>query len=76
MEQYETAFKQIKEASGKNNLDDLVDMFVKWETKIFSRFSFINDMIAENDKLDDEIATIEREIATYTKLNEDEEKAK
>ncbi len=43
-------------------LEDIVGLFVKWETKIFSRFSFINDMIAENDKLDDEISRVEKEI--------------
>lgn len=46
-------------------LEDIVNLFVKWETKIFSRYSFINDMIAENDKMDDEIARVEREIAKY-----------
>ena len=46
-------------------LDDIVNLFVKWETKIFSRFSFINDMIAENDKLDEDINSIEKEIAKY-----------
>jgi len=51
-------------------------MFVKWETKIFSRFSFINDMIAENDKLDEEISTVEKEIEKYKKMIEDEEKQK
>lgn len=76
VEQYETAFKQIKEASGKQNLDELVDMFVKWETKIFSRFSFINDMIAENDKLDEEINSVEKEIEKYKALIEEEEKVK
>eukprot|EP00347_Sterkiella_histriomuscorum_P003200 403365209 len=76
VEQYETAFKQIKEASGKQNLDELVNMFVKWETKIFSRFSFINDMIAENDKLDEEINNVEKEIEKYNKMMEEEEKLK
>lgn len=51
-------------------------MFVKWETKIFSRFSFINDMIAENDKLDEEINQVEKEIEKYKRLNEEEEKLK
>lgn len=76
VEQYETAFKQIKESSGKQDLDELVKMFVKWETKIFSRFSFINDMIAENDKLDEEINQVEKEIEKYKRLNEEEEKLK
>ena len=65
MEQYETAFQQIREASGMEKLDDIVGLFVKWETKIFSRFSFINDMIAENDKLDEDIGQVEREIELY-----------
>lgn len=51
-------------------------MFVKWETKIFSRFSFINDMIAENDKLDEEINQVEKEIEKYKKIMEEEEKKK
>ena len=46
-------------------LEDIVGLFVKWETKIFSRFSFINDMIAENDKLDEDIGQVEREIDLY-----------
>ena len=57
-------------------MDDLVSMFVKWETKIFSRFSFINDMIAENDKLDEEISQVEREIDQYKRRNEEDEKSK
>lgn len=32
-------------------------------------------MIAENDKLDDEISNVEKEIEKYKKIIEDEEKA-
>jgi hypothetical protein len=55
VELYEHAFQQIKEASGKNNIDDLVGLFVWREMRNFSRFSFIKDMIAENDQLDEDI---------------------
>ena len=57
-------------------LDDIVKLFQKWETKIFSRFSFINDMIAENDKLDEEIHRVEDEIAKYKAKLEEEDKLK
>ena len=76
VEQYETAFKQIKEASGKESIKELVDLFVKWETKIYSRFSFINDMIAENDQLDEEILNAEREIEKVKRQMEEEDKAR
>ncbi len=54
----------------------LVDLFVKWETKIYSRFSFINDMIAENDQLDEEILGVEKEIERVKKQMEEEEKSR
>lgn len=33
----------------------------------FSKFSFITDMIAENDALDDEISNVQKEIEKYQK---------
>lgn len=43
-------------------MDELVDLFVKREMRNFSRFSFIKDMIAENDKLDEDIAKVSADI--------------
>lgn len=51
-------------------------MFSKWETKIFSRFTFINDMIAENDKLDREILQAENDIAVCKDQMDAEEEMK
>ncbi len=59
-----------------DKLEDIVSLFVKWETKIFSRFSFINDMIAEDDKMDEEIAKVEKEIARYKQQIEEDNKRK
>ena len=59
-----------------DKLEDIVNLFVKWETKIFSRYSFINDMISENDKIDEEIARVEKEISKYKEQIDDEDKRK
>jgi hypothetical protein len=81
VEQYENAFKQIREASGLDEdkaewMDDLVKLFVKREMRNFSRYSYIKDMIAENDQLDDEISKAQAEIDKHKAQLEIEEQSK
>lgn len=50
-------------------------LFVWREMRNFSRFSFIKDMIAENDSLDDEINKVQGDIEKYKNLNAEEEQS-
>ena len=49
---------------------------MKREIRNFSRFSFITDMIAENDAIDEEIGGVEREIREMKERMGGEEREK
>jgi len=53
-----------------------VKLFVKRETRNFSRYSYIKDMIAENDQLDKEINQVEAEIEMYKQQIQQETEVK
>jgi len=53
--EYEKAFNSIKEMTQLSNIDELVEKFVKAEQQNYSLFTYVRDLISENDELDDEI---------------------
>mmetsp|Transcript_10776 Transcript_10776/g.10892 ORF Transcript_10776/g.10892 Transcript_10776/m.10892 type:complete len:146 (+) Transcript_10776:946-1383(+) len=57
-------------------MEQLVKLFMERETENYSKYSYINDMIAENDLLDEEIKRVEKEIEVYSKQMQEEKEIK
>lgn len=65
VQQYEEAFNSIKAATQLNDIDALVEEFVKAEQHNYSLFNYVKDLTTEMDELEDEIKRIREEIDTY-----------
>ena len=55
METYEAAFHKIKELTGEDDLDLLVNRFISVEDTNFALFNYVNEQNNEIEKLNDEI---------------------
>ncbi len=65
VQQYEEAFNSIKKATHLNDIDQLVDEFVKAEDHNYSLYKYVGELTAEMDELEDEIKRIREEIDKY-----------
>jgi predicted nucleic acid-binding Zn-ribbon protein len=65
VQQYEEAFNSIKAATQLNDIDELVNEFVKAEQHNYSLFTYVKDLTAEMDELEEEIKKIREEIDKY-----------
>ena len=65
VEAYEAAFSKIQAATGIQNIDELVDKFIKAEDKNFAMFSHVNKLAAEADHMEQSIGDIRAEIEKY-----------
>ena len=59
---YEELFEQIKEATGIEDTNTLVDSFIEKEDHNFALFNYINNMNTEIENLQDEIKILKEEI--------------
>jgi chromosome segregation ATPase len=76
---YEEAFAKIQAATGKCDIDELVHNFIDAEDKNFSLFKYNNELTAEIEKLDQNIADYKEEYIALSgsgSRKEDTEKAK
>lgn len=65
VQQYEEAFNSIKQATQLNEIEDLVEEFVKAENHNFSLFKYVQELKEEMDELEEEIKKIKAEIDKY-----------
>ena len=65
VESYEAAFSKIQAATGIQDIDELVEKFIKAEDKNFTLFSRVNKLAAEADGLEQSISDIKSEIEKY-----------
>lgn len=65
VQQYEEAFNSIKAATHLNDIDELVNEFVKAEAHNFSLYTYVKDLTTEMDELEDDIKKIREEIDKY-----------
>ncbi|XP_063410903.1 outer dynein arm-docking complex subunit 1-like [Mytilus trossulus] len=65
VETYEMAFERIREMTGEEDLDLLVNRFIEVEDRNFALFNFVNEQNNEIEKLNDEIKDIENEIEKF-----------
>lgn len=49
----EDAFDQIKEATGIQSIDEIVNSFIKAEEQIYALINYVNTLGTETDQLDD-----------------------
>jgi len=62
---FEEAFNEIKNATGIDNIDELVQTFIDAEDQNFSLFNYVNELNNEIEKLEEQIADIKTEIEKY-----------
>lgn len=65
IQSYEEAFNRIQEATGIQDIDELVDKFIQAEDKNFSLFNYVNELNAEIEKLESQIGNVKAEIEKY-----------
>ena len=65
VESYEVAFSKIQAATGIQDIDELVDKFIKAEDKNFAMFTHVNKLAAEADNMEQSISDIKAEIEKY-----------
>lgn len=65
VETYEAAFQKIKDLTGEDDLDLLVNRFISVEDMNFALFNYVNEQNNEIVKLSDEIQAIKDEIQKF-----------
>jgi len=65
VQSFEEAFQQIKNATGIDNIDELVQTFIDAEDQNFSLFNYVNELNNEIEKLDESIAEVRLDIDKY-----------
>lgn len=63
--EYEQAFEKIKEATGIDDIDELVGRFVAAEDQNFSLFNYNNELNNEIERLEEQVAEIRTEMEKY-----------
>ena len=58
METYEEAFEKIKQLTGEDDLDLLVNRFIEVEDKNFALFNYVNEQNNEIETLNDAIQEV------------------
>ncbi len=65
VQNFEEAFNRIKAATGIEEIDELVRLFVKNEDQNFSLFNYVTEQTNEIEKLQDAISQLQEEEAKY-----------
>ncbi|CAH1775288.1 unnamed protein product [Owenia fusiformis] len=65
VEAYEAAFERIKEITGEEDLDLLVEKFIEVEDRNFALFNYVNEQNNEIETLQEQIAEMKDEIANF-----------
>lgn len=62
---YETAFKQIQEVTGQNDINIIVDNFIRTEEENFALFNYVNELNSEVEGLCEEVCLVQRDIDNF-----------
>lgn len=57
IQQYEQAFARIKEVTGEEDIEVIVENFVKDEAENFALFNYVNELNSEIETLQDQVCT-------------------
>ena len=63
------AFETIMEATGINNIDEIVTAFIKAEEQNIQLFNYVDQLNQENDQLEESSGNYDQQIAFYEQLN-------
>ena len=58
VESYEAAFEKIRDITGEEDIDMLVNKFIEVEDRNFALFNFVNEQNNETEKLQDQIEEV------------------
>ncbi|XP_013397891.1 coiled-coil domain-containing protein 63-like [Lingula anatina] len=65
VESYEAAFRRIRELTGEEEIDLLVNRFIEVEDRNFALFNYVNEQNNETEMLQDQIQEIQNEIEKF-----------
>lgn len=65
IQSYEDALRQIQEATGVDDVNDIVTRFLEAEEQNFSLFNYVNDINSEIERLEHSIAEMRNQIEKY-----------
>jgi len=66
LNEYQNAIKEVKELTGANSFEGIVDHYLKMEEANYAKFNFINEMTNQLQETQDKIKLIEQEIAALS----------
>jgi len=58
VESYEAAFERIKEMTGEDDIDAVVNKFIEVEDRNFALFNYVNELNNKIDILNDQIGDV------------------
>merc|ERR1711937_719186 len=62
LNQYKKAFEDVRQITGAEEAEELIDQFVKMEDKNFALFNYVNEVNNQLQKTEDQIKLLERDI--------------
>ena len=65
MHSYEEAFAKIQQATGIKDIDELVTTFIEAKDQNFALLKYVNELNAEDEKLEEQINELRAEIEKY-----------
>ena len=65
VQSYDEAFAKIKEATGIDDIDKLVEKFIEVEDQNFSLFNYVNELNNEIEKLQEQITDVKNDIEKF-----------
>jgi len=65
VESYEAAFERIKEMTGEDDIDAVVNKFIEVEDRNFALFNYVNELNNKIDILNDQIGDIRHDIDNF-----------
>eukprot|EP01135_Chromosphaera_perkinsii_P002361 Nk52_evm15s222 gene=Nk52_evmTU15s222 len=65
VQSYDEAFAKIKEATGIDDIDKLVEKFIEVEDQNFSLFNYVNELNNEIEKLQEQISEVKLDIEKF-----------
>lgn len=76
VQKYGEAFEKIQQATGIEDIDELVNTFINAEDQNYTLFNYVNEVNQEIEKLEDQTNAVRAEIEKYRAQGADQDKAK
>lgn len=76
VQKYGEAFEKIQQATGIEDIDELVNTFINAEDQNYTLFNYVNEVNQEIEKLEDQINSVRGEIDKYRAQGSEQDKVK